>query len=176
MALAPRNTADVDAFIRDTLKRPASAIRDTFGLPRGWEIQNAVGIGPVIHAPTGTPLWPAVALVTPAPGGRPPLAKTIIQPAYGAAFKRYMGFLTKSRDEDFALAQLDRTEQAALSEGTDSTGGVLADADFQAVFAGRLAQQSVFAQHARNVPCATDRYIEPRVLANTGSGLGSVYS
>jgi HK97 family phage major capsid protein len=93
--------------------------------------------------------------------------RAIFQPEYRAAWMRYV----KSRGDRAALPS---TEQAALSEGTDATGGYLVPPDIQAEILARRADASVMRQMATVRQTSRDRMQFPAVTPHGSSG--SIYS
>lgn len=98
--------------------------------------------------------------------------RAIMQPEYRAAFVKWMR--DKSRNDALAFARLAGTEQNALSEGVDGSGGFLVPPDVQAELLSRTAQRSVMRRLCRVVPTSRDVLRYNAIKANSTSG--SIYS
>jgi HK97 family phage major capsid protein len=97
-----------------------------------------------------------------------------MQPDYRAAWVNFMRNLATSRSEASAMQRLSQAEQNALSEGTESQGGVLVPPDVQAEILARTAQLSVMRRISRVVTTTRDQVRFPAVSAHATSG--SLYS
>jgi HK97 family phage major capsid protein len=97
-----------------------------------------------------------------------------LQPDYRSAWVNFMRNLATSRSEASAMQRLSPAEQNALSEGTESQGGVLVPPDVQAEILARTAQLSVMRRISRVVTTTRDQVRFPAVSAHSSSG--SLYS
>lgn len=96
--------------------------------------------------------------------------RAIFQPEYRDAFTK---FLNVRGDR----SRLTPSEQAALSEGSDTAGGYLVPADVQAEILARRADASVMRRLATVRQTSRDRIQFPAVAPNTGSAPDpSIYS
>jgi HK97 family phage major capsid protein len=100
--------------------------------------------------------------------------RRIMQPDYRAAWINYIRNCATSRSEAMAMARLTIAEQNALSEGTESQGGVLVPPDVQSEILARVAQLSVMQRICRVVTTTRDQVRFPAVSAHASSG--SLYS
>ncbi len=98
--------------------------------------------------------------------------RAIFQPGYRPAFERYHRLCGKYRSEVMAFNMLSGSEQKALSEGTDTSGGFIVPPDIQAEMLVRLPQKAVIRQYARVQPTNRDTLRWPAVKANAGTTYG----
>jgi HK97 family phage major capsid protein len=173
---APLHALNADDDGRKTLNR------------LGWDVQNGI-----ILAPTSIPnpllmgdhkvemfgedvLFGEIPTDDPAAAVYFKTMRAAFQPGYREAFTHWLRNATKFRSESMAFSMLNGREQAALSEGSDPSGGFMVPPDVQAEMLVRTAQKSVMRRLARSVTTSRDKVVFPRVAANTGAGLGSIYS
>jgi HK97 family phage major capsid protein len=107
-------------------------------------------------------------------------ARAIHAPEYKAAYSHYLQLCTRLRSESMAYSMLSGTEQKALSEGTDTSGGFVVPPDIMAEVLARTPQKAVMRAMCRVQPTNRDMLRYPAVAANAGTynGIsgGSVYA
>jgi len=142
----------------------------------GWEIK-----GGMVHRQTSVgeiAMYPEEVVHGPItdPGAADYINKVrrTLQPDYRSAWVNFIRNCASSRSEAMALSRLTPAEQNALSEGTESQGGVLVPPDVQAEILARTAQMSVMRRICRIVTTTRDLVKFPAVTANSTSG--SLYS
>ena len=97
-----------------------------------------------------------------------------LQPDYRSAWGNFIRNCAFTRSEAMAMSRLTSAEQNALSEGSESGGGVLVPPDVQAEILARTAQLSVMRRLCRIVTTTRDLVRFPAVTANASSA--SLYS
>jgi hypothetical protein len=141
-------------------------------------------IGDVVNLPdpiTGrlVPLWPTAVLIGPLPS-EPKLAahykmvRTSTTSEYGAAWRKWLAGSVKHLDADMGLQLLSASEQKALSEGLDQSGGFVVPADVGVGIFARIGQRSVFRRYTTVRPTAKDVYSQVTFMEHATSG--SIYS
>lgn len=93
---------------------------------------------------------------------------------YKQAYIRYARMMATMPDPSIAYSKLSPSEQKALSEGTDSSGGFLVPPDTQAEMLARTAQQAVMRRLCRVQTTNSDMLRWPMVAPNGTNG--SIYS
>ena len=150
--------ANLDKFLSEPVGRLPHGINgdddDRKGLLKaGWEIKTGM-----VYAPTSlgksVEMFGEAVLFGPIPEDDPAAAvfykttRAAMAPEYKAAYQRYIRNIARYGD-GMAHSMLNPSEQKALSEGTDTTGGFLVPPDIQAEVLVRVAQKAVVRQFAR---------------------------
>jgi HK97 family phage major capsid protein len=149
------------------------ALRD-----QGWELKGGVwnvptSLGPVPMFPNDV-LFGEVPVDDPVAGAYFKQTRAAMQPEYKAAYTKHLVNSIRLRDGVMAYAQLTGLEQKALSEGSDTAGGMLVPPDYQAEVLARLGAYSMVRKAgARVQPTSRDtlRYPMVNAAAATEGGL-----
>lgn len=194
--------ADLDKFLNEPVHRHPLHDGDAGGggerkalMNAGWEQKAGVWCAPhsmegkTVQLQNGSyqtlgkvPMYPDEVLFGDIPTNDPDAAhffkttRASMDPEYRKAYESYIRWTSKVSDPGMVWQKLSGVEQKALSEGTDTAGGFLVPPDLQAEMLVRTAQMAVIRQRARVQPTSRDVLRYPMVAANTGSGLGSIYS
>ena len=102
------------------------------------------------------------------------MVRTSTTSEYGAAWRKWLAGSLKHLDADMGLQLLSASEQKALSEGLDQSGGFVVPADVGVAIFARIGQRSVFRRYATVRPTAKDVCSQVTFMEHATSG--SIYS
>jgi len=159
----PRGPINADSDGRQTM------------LQAGWEIKSGQ-----VYAPTSLgphPMYPERVLFGDPQGedeeryfGQ---VRAALQPEYKQVFNKWFSTAIRTKNEAMAFTLLEPSEQKALSEGIDQSGGYLVPPDMQAEVLARLPMNAVMRSLAMVRQTSRDVLRFPRIqpAPSTASGL-----
>lgn len=143
-------------------------------LNAGWEVKSGV-----VYAPTSLglhPIYPERVLFGDPQGedeqryfGQ---IRAAMQPEYKEVFNKWFANAIRTKNESMAFTLLEASEQKALSEGIDQSGGYLVPPDMQAEVLARLPMNAVMRNLAMVRQTSRDVLRFPRIQPAPGTASG----
>ena len=158
----PRGPINADSDGRKTL------------LSAGWEIKSGI-----VYAPTSMglhPMYPERVITGEAHGEDEEKyfhqVLAVLQPEYKEVFNKWFAQAIRTKNEAMAFTLLEPSEQKALSEGIDQSGGYLVPPDMQAEVLARLPMNAVMRSLAMVRQTSRDVLRFPRIQPAPGTASG----